>query len=202
MTNLTIVRISLGHGILGYQSCPLWLRLLLAKEHIVQIELPGVVRPAIVPLTATIVTRWAALALRHHRNTVLQSRGALLGGTPPCSPDAEAYVAGLVRIRPHLLTLCVELGAHSAASIALQTLRHALEVLVRCLPVAHLLRGLPRGLATAVISYGTASGVHENGFAAVHGQHALRLHTLLGATCYGKRKSNSGYQNYMFSPIQ
>lgn len=178
---VTIVRIPLGHGILGYDARLLDLWLLLAEQHIVQIELPRVVRSAVIPLTSTVIARGTALALGHHRDAVLQRRRALLGGTATRSTDAEANVTRPVHIRAHLLALRVELGAHSATSIALQALRHALEVLVRGFSVADFLRGFARGLAAAIIAHRAAGGVHKDGLTALHGQHALGLYALLGA---------------------
>lgn len=87
------------------------------------------------------------------------------------------------------MTLRIELAAHSAAAIALQSLRHALEVLVRGLPIAHLLRGFTRRLAAAVVPYRAAGGVHKDGFAALHWQHAFGLDALLSATWRRDRKS-------------
>lgn len=61
-------------------------------------------------------------------------------------------------------------------------------MLVRGLPVAHLLRGFSRRFATAIVSYGTTGGVHKDGLTALNGQHAFWLHTLLGATYWVKKE--------------
>lgn len=93
----------------------------------------------IIPLTAAIVAGGTTLALGHDGNAVLERRRTFLGCTASCAAYAEADVTRLVRIRTHLLTLRIELAADGAAAIALQTLRHALEMLVRGLAIAHLL---------------------------------------------------------------
>lgn len=139
-------------------------------------------RTSIVPLTATVIARGTTLALGHNGNAVLECRRTFLGCTASRAAYAEADVARLVRIRAHLLALRIELTAHSAAAIALQSLRHALEVLVRGLPVAHLLGRFTRRLAAAVVAHRAAGGVHKDGFATLHWQHAFGLDALLSAT--------------------
>lgn len=146
LSGMPIEWIVLGHGILWNQSSSccclclcLCLLLFFAKEQIVEIELAGALRAAIVPLAAAIVAGGTALTLRHHWNAILQGWRALLWRTATRAPYAEADVTWLVRVRSHLLALRVELGAHGAAAIPLQALRHALEVLVRVLPIAHFL---------------------------------------------------------------